>query len=728
MTRRGFSMSELEPDWHQATALAVYAMWAHMNSTAATPPPNPATFKQSRARLWVNGLWVASLALALIVALLAILVRQWLVEYRSRNRAVVQSQKRWAWRHMVYRDALDYWRIEDIIAILPVIPHVALFLFLAGLSIFLAATHLGLAALVLILTGAAAFYYAVATFLPLWAGDCPTVTPLLRLLFDDWQMIKAAMHLPWQQSAPPFHEAILIGPDERGRTIRVLDRMLHTLVDAQEITATLIALGSLPGEASDSDAVVDNSRFEPWIRRIVSDHLEHILGRPSNLHAMDAAGILRLQARWNSPTFPRDTQWNLLRQYDGQILLGASAAARPDGLEQVQQLAHQLDSWFSKHHDPPYLASTRDVAFKHLTGWHYRLVRWDFVALFILSITEKSVTPGAEEILALVKRRMDDPAQSSSTPVAMKWKVTALNVLSWRLSNPLKHTRSSSCERNLLHRAYEHVLSQVTAAEAGSIWPDLTTFLACVTYMASTEFAAKLVSDHAGGSSGVAEILRQAAGRTWKQPDEEQTRWQWNPKLVKLYTMALGALSASRAQDSWELVLAIARAAFDTNNGIYRTPIEPQPCTRASVVNLIEPFDCGGVHTSLWIVTASTIPHGNQQAEADLCAIIGNIARVLRLLRRSDPTRSARLVSEVLKDDHVKRSLKAAIWAGSEAHNKCAVNTAADLADLTPAHWHDLKEQIRTADWSSHPESRFGTAESFLGAVEAIRRLGYLPQ
>ncbi|KAH7062998.1 hypothetical protein BKA62DRAFT_779742 [Auriculariales sp. MPI-PUGE-AT-0066] len=120
---------QLQHDYTQYTAVGVFAVLAALNNFGRIP-----TTTRSR---WINGLWFASLTFALIDALLAILVKQWLVEYASRMRQPAADAKRWAWRHFAYREGLSKWHVGVVISSLAVLLHVALFLFLFGLLAFL---------------------------------------------------------------------------------------------------------------------------------------------------------------------------------------------------------------------------------------------------------------------------------------------------------------------------------------------------------------------------------------------------------------------------------------------------------------------------------------------------------------------------------------------------------------------------------------------------------------
>ncbi|KZV97118.1 hypothetical protein EXIGLDRAFT_578019, partial [Exidia glandulosa HHB12029] len=73
----------LQPDNAAYTAAALYILvTATNNSTGiALPAPPDLGFKSSASR-WINGLWFTSILLALTVAFLTILVKQWITEYR----------------------------------------------------------------------------------------------------------------------------------------------------------------------------------------------------------------------------------------------------------------------------------------------------------------------------------------------------------------------------------------------------------------------------------------------------------------------------------------------------------------------------------------------------------------------------------------------------------------------------------------------------------------------
>ncbi|KZV95962.1 hypothetical protein EXIGLDRAFT_589015, partial [Exidia glandulosa HHB12029] len=77
------SYQSLQPDNAAYAATALYILVAVSNhSTGMTlPPPADLAYKSSTSR-WINGLWFTSILLSLSVALLSILAKQWITEYR----------------------------------------------------------------------------------------------------------------------------------------------------------------------------------------------------------------------------------------------------------------------------------------------------------------------------------------------------------------------------------------------------------------------------------------------------------------------------------------------------------------------------------------------------------------------------------------------------------------------------------------------------------------------
>ncbi|KAF9063092.1 hypothetical protein BDP27DRAFT_1232682, partial [Rhodocollybia butyracea] len=108
---------------------------ANTNSTAFSNIPLTSTaFSPALLDLWVNGLWFTSLTISLSVALFAVLAKQWLRQYMS---IITGTPRERAFIRQFRFDGLEKWQVQSLIGMLPILLHLALMLFLAGLIIFL---------------------------------------------------------------------------------------------------------------------------------------------------------------------------------------------------------------------------------------------------------------------------------------------------------------------------------------------------------------------------------------------------------------------------------------------------------------------------------------------------------------------------------------------------------------------------------------------------------------
>ncbi|KAJ3876872.1 hypothetical protein F5051DRAFT_466309 [Lentinula edodes] len=133
------TITAFQPNYSQITATLlveqVQLLRAAGNLTAINAIPsttlNPDDASPGTNDIWINGLFFASLSLALATALLSVLVKQWLQAYSSmsfgnaKEKALIRQ----------YRIAgFEKWQVPEIIGTLPLILHASLALFLIGLS------------------------------------------------------------------------------------------------------------------------------------------------------------------------------------------------------------------------------------------------------------------------------------------------------------------------------------------------------------------------------------------------------------------------------------------------------------------------------------------------------------------------------------------------------------------------------------------------------------------
>ncbi|KAK1219619.1 hypothetical protein PQX77_017666 [Marasmius sp. AFHP31] len=132
-----------------------------MNGTSV---PELDTFAVSSSDVAINILWFLSLIIALVDALFALLCKQWLREHRRHTHTRTPSEAlalRWL-RHQ----SLEKWRVPAILASLPMLLELALFLFLAGLLELLRTRHRVLFSIATVVVAFAAAFYFGTTIIP----------------------------------------------------------------------------------------------------------------------------------------------------------------------------------------------------------------------------------------------------------------------------------------------------------------------------------------------------------------------------------------------------------------------------------------------------------------------------------------------------------------------------------------------------------------------------------
>ncbi|TFY69804.1 hypothetical protein EVG20_g2986 [Dentipellis fragilis] len=153
------------------------------------PEPVP-TFTVTRADQTINALWFSSLILSISAVLAATIVQQW-AEYRMQvferlTKAIPCSRI----RHFLHEGTIN-WIFNHVVATIPGLIHVALWLFFIGLAVFLFSINTivaSVASAVLLFTSLA---YLSSTVLPLLSPQSPYQTPFSNVLWWLLQTIRA---------------------------------------------------------------------------------------------------------------------------------------------------------------------------------------------------------------------------------------------------------------------------------------------------------------------------------------------------------------------------------------------------------------------------------------------------------------------------------------------------------------------------------------------------------
>ncbi|KAL0056747.1 hypothetical protein AAF712_016644 [Marasmius tenuissimus] len=144
-----------------ATIALLAQIFQQMTGETVSRPPQ---FKVSTSIVCINVLWFFSLIIALIDALFALLCKQWLREHRRHTHTRTPEEAlalRW-----LRNQSLERWHVPTILASLPILLELALFLFLVGLLELLRVRHPVPFMIAVIVVGFAGAFYLGTTILP----------------------------------------------------------------------------------------------------------------------------------------------------------------------------------------------------------------------------------------------------------------------------------------------------------------------------------------------------------------------------------------------------------------------------------------------------------------------------------------------------------------------------------------------------------------------------------
>ena len=147
-------------------------------------PPIPSSlsnpidpFTPPSSSVWVNGLWFLSLVISLTCALLSTLLLRWARRYLRVAHPPCSPHKR-ARIRAFYKNGVKELHFRFVIELLPTLLHISLFLFFAGLSVFLFNVNRTIFKAVTAWIALCVILYAFLTILPIIRKDSPYTAPL----------------------------------------------------------------------------------------------------------------------------------------------------------------------------------------------------------------------------------------------------------------------------------------------------------------------------------------------------------------------------------------------------------------------------------------------------------------------------------------------------------------------------------------------------------------------
>ncbi|KDR79392.1 hypothetical protein GALMADRAFT_137234 [Galerina marginata CBS 339.88] len=263
-----------DPNDVSVRLLGVLASQATNSSVPSNLLLQPFTVSASDVR--INAAWFLSLTLGLTTVLIGILCLQWLREYQ--RDAALPHKEAVALRQMRY-EGLLYWRVPDILSLLPILLQSSLILFFIGLLDLLWARHTLVAGCVTAAVGVVMLFLAATTALPalqhaftkdkhLRVKQCPYKSPQSWLFYRSGHTlfwIFNSFELPWSKfDSPRFHRLLKSAGDLNWMTFDMRWRQFR---DADEVTR------GTARKQKDSDDLVHGLQ---WINTTFSQSVEAV--------------------------------------------------------------------------------------------------------------------------------------------------------------------------------------------------------------------------------------------------------------------------------------------------------------------------------------------------------------------------------------------------------------------------------------------------------------------
>ncbi|KAJ7748658.1 hypothetical protein B0H16DRAFT_1725476 [Mycena metata] len=211
----------LEQDLQSITNTLLTILIENQHNTTGNQISPPSHFTPSSSSRWVNGLWFSSLIFSLMSALGASLAKGWLTQFSA-----IASGSRWndVGVHCNRFRGVRRWHLTLIIECLPILIHIAFFLFSIGLIILVFQDDTAIGAVILVLTALVAFLYIGSSLHPAYSSDSPFRTPLSGIIssllkhgwqaeqfspFSDREDVQKAQALAWLlQASPPVDDVM----------------------------------------------------------------------------------------------------------------------------------------------------------------------------------------------------------------------------------------------------------------------------------------------------------------------------------------------------------------------------------------------------------------------------------------------------------------------------------------------------------------------------------------
>ena len=177
----------------------LYRLQAERNVCHISVAPvkvQPPAFSPPLYAVWTNALWFLSLVISLTCATLATLLQQWARRYIRITQLRRRTPERRARIHAFFAIGVEKFHVAWAIEALPAVVHLSLFIFFAGLLVFLFNINHAVCSAVVCWVALSSTVYACITFMPIFWHDSPYYTPLSSTVWLLYTATKYVLAIP----------------------------------------------------------------------------------------------------------------------------------------------------------------------------------------------------------------------------------------------------------------------------------------------------------------------------------------------------------------------------------------------------------------------------------------------------------------------------------------------------------------------------------------------------
>ncbi|KAJ6600383.1 hypothetical protein DFH09DRAFT_1497928 [Mycena vulgaris] len=254
----------LQEDLQSITNSLLTILIQNQHNISVPLTPTPSHSEPSSSSRWVNGLWFSSLMFSLMSTLGASLAKGWVTQFSA---AVSGSTWGDAAVHCSRFTGIRRWNLTVIVQSLPILIHVAFFLFGVGLVVLVLQDDLAIGTVISVLTTLVALLYIGSSLHPAFSLDSPFRTPVSG-------MIRSVSSGSWRRE-----DLVTFPSRQDAQKAHTLAWLLTESPDVDTINSAIQAIAGLPANHGVQDELLRSSTVLILCRTLATEFIRLPLDR-----------------------------------------------------------------------------------------------------------------------------------------------------------------------------------------------------------------------------------------------------------------------------------------------------------------------------------------------------------------------------------------------------------------------------------------------------------------